>query len=59
MGLDVYSTALFINIDFEKVYDRVKWPFSLAMLKDLGFGPSFINIVETLFSNVSSCLSIN
>jgi hypothetical protein len=30
--------ATFINIDFEKAYDRVEWPFILVMLKVTGFG---------------------
>jgi hypothetical protein len=45
--------AMFIKIDFEKVYDRVEWPFILTMLKALGFGPYFIKAVETLFAEVS------
>nr|KUM50953.1 hypothetical protein ABT39_MTgene799 [Picea glauca]QHR90568.1 hypothetical protein Q903MT_gene4593 [Picea sitchensis] len=51
--------ALFIKIDFEKAYDRVEWPFILAMLKALGFGLAFINSVETLFASASTYLSIN
>lgn len=52
--------ALFIKIDFEKaVYGKVEWPFILAILKAMGFGPYFIQSVETLFVDASACLSIN
>lgn len=34
---------LFFKTDFEKAYDKVEWPFILAMLKALGFRSLFLN----------------
>jgi len=50
---------MFIKIDFEKVYERVKWLFIIAMLEALRFGPFFIKIIKTLFINVATCMSIH
>lgn len=47
-----------MKIDFKKVYDWVKRPFIIAMLKSLGFGSSFNGVVETLFAQAFACLCI-
>lgn len=51
--------AVFIKIDFAKAYDRIEWPFILAMLQDLGFGPNFIQSVRILFADASAFITIN
>nr|KUM48543.1 hypothetical protein ABT39_MTgene4558 [Picea glauca]QHR87126.1 hypothetical protein Q903MT_gene1135 [Picea sitchensis] len=53
-GLEV----VFIKIDFSKAYDRVEWPFIVAMLKTLWVYPLFVKVVETLFSKDIAFLSI-
>lgn len=49
----------FFKMDFAKAYDRIEWPFILAMLKSLGFGPNFIQVVQMLFLDASTCIYIN
>lgn len=51
--------ALFLKIDFAKAYDHIEWPFILTMLQALGFGPFFLQYVEMLFEDASSCITIN
>ena len=51
--------AIFLKIDFAKAYDRIEWPFILAMLQALGFGPNFIQSVEMLFGDANACITIN
>lgn len=51
--------ALFIKIDFAKAYDRIEWPFILAKLKDIGFGPRFIQSIQIIFGDAFACIIIN
>ena len=51
--------AIFLKIDFSKAYDRIEWPFILAMLQALGFGPNFLQSMETLFGDANACITIN
>lgn len=51
--------TFFIKIDFKKCYDRVEWPFILAMLKTLGLGPLFMGAIATLIAKASYFLSTN
>ena len=36
------QSAIFLKIDFAKAYDRIEWPFILAMVRAIGFGPNFL-----------------
>ena len=51
--------AIFLMIYFVKAYDRIEWPFILAMLQALGFGPNFIQSMEMLFGDANACITIN
>ena len=53
------QSAIFLKIDFAKAYDRIEWPFILAMLCALGFGPNFLQSVEILFGDANACITIN
>lgn len=48
-----------INLDFEKAYDRVNMNFLFSVLKSAGFGPSFINWVKILYNQISSSVLVN
>lgn len=50
---------ILLKIDFANAYDHIEWPFILAMLKALGFGPRFIQSVQMLFRDASTCITIN
>ena len=48
-----------LSLDQEKAFDRVDWGFMFATLKRMGFGPSFINWVNLLYTNVQSAVKVN
>lgn len=50
---------MFLKIDFAKAYDCIEWPFILAMLQALGFSPIFLQSVQMLFGDASTCITIN
>ena len=51
--------VIFLKIDFVKAYDDIEWPFFLAMLQALGFGPNFLQSMEILFGDANACITIN
>lgn len=40
-----------INMDFQKVYDRVRWDFILAVVDKMEFGQVDFEMVQTLFTS--------
>ena len=57
-GQNSKQQSIFLKIDFSKRYDRIEWPFILAMLEALEFGPTFLQLVPMLFGD-ASCITIN
>ena len=51
--------AAILFLDQEKAFDRVNWDFRLATLGKMGFGPSFVNWVSLLYTNVQSSVKVN
>ena len=43
--------GLLICVDFRKAFDSLNWNFMIEVLKKLNFGPSFINMIKTLYAN--------
>ena len=37
------QSALLLKVDFEKAYDKIKWPFVMQMLKGKGFPDKWID----------------
>lgn len=48
-----------MKIDFDKAYDWGDWSFILEMMACLGFCPKCVAMVNTLFTNASTFVSIN
>ena len=53
--LDAYIT----QIDFEKAFDSIEWPFLLKTLKDFNFGENFIKWIKILYTDIQSCVGNN
>ena len=52
------ETILF-SADFEKAFDSVEHSFIISTLGAFGFGPDFIQWVQTFLKNVESCVMNN
>ena len=48
-----------LSLDQEKAFDRADWDFLLAVLRCMGFGPSFVSWVKLLYTNIRSAIVIN
>ena len=48
-----------IFVDFVKAFDSLEWDFMLRTLKHFGFNDSFIRWVETLYTNIQTCVLNN
>lgn len=53
------QVVCFVNIDFDKAYDRIHKDFILLTLADAGFGNAFRAIVKTLLANASTEVVVN
>ena len=51
--------GMLLSIDFEKAFDSISWTFMQKALEFFNFGPSFRGWVQTLYSDITSCISIN
>ena len=51
--------GMILSIDIEKAFDSVSWSFLYKALEFFNFGPTFIHFIKTLYSNISSCVSVN
>ena len=53
------QSGVVLKIDFEKAYDKVKWPFLFQALRIKGFSPKWINWVKTFISGGSVAINVN
>jgi hypothetical protein len=51
--------GLILKIDFEKVYDNVKWTFLLQSLQMKGFSSNWISWVQSFISGESVAINVN
>ena len=51
--------GLIVSLDQTKAYDRVEWDFLFKVLEKFNFGPNFINMIKTCYTNIESCLKVN
>ena len=51
--------GLIVSLDQTKAYDRVEWDFLFKVLEKFNFGPNFINMIKTCYTNIESCVNVN
>jgi hypothetical protein len=51
--------GIIFKIDFEKAYDKVKWPFLLQTLRMNGFSAKWISWIQTFISRGSVAVNVN
>ena len=51
--------GLIISLDQTKAYDRVEWDFLFKVLRKFNFGPNFIHMIKTCYTNIESCVKLN
>ena len=49
-------SGILVAIDFEKAFDSLDHVYLFKVLNAFNFGPSFIQWIRTLYSNISSCI---
>ena len=52
-------SGILVAIDFEKAFDSLDHVYLVKVLNAFNFGPSFIQWIRTLYSNISSCIINN
>lgn len=53
------ETGILVSLDQEKAFDRVDPTFLLNLLRNLGFGPSFLNCIHTLYNGANMRVIVN
>lgn len=54
----INDKAIILFLDFCKAFDTVEHEFIFESLHRFGFGPSFIKVVQTLYRNINSNVSL-
>src|SRR5208282_3315652 len=53
------SLGALVFLDQEKAYDRIAWPYLLACLHKMGFGPIFIQAISSLHQGLCTQVLVN
>ena len=53
------SKAAFVNIDQEKVFDRVNWSFMYSTLDAFGLSKDFVKWIRILYTDPRSSVIVN
>ena len=56
---DTNSSGILLQLDFEKAFDSVEWPFLIAVLRKYNFGENFINWIKVLYNKPELCIKNN
>ena len=51
--------AYIAQIDFEKAFDSIEWPFMLKTLEKFNFGENFIKWIKILYTDIYACVGNN
>ena len=51
--------AFLVQVDFEKAFDSIEWPFLFKCLESFNFGENFNQWVKIFYNNISSCVGNN
>ncbi len=50
-ALTLSSPASVLSLDAMKAFDHLEWPFLWSVLKNMGFGMSFMDMIKALYKN--------
>ncbi len=50
---------VFLLLDFEKAFDRIEWGFLFKALDRLGFSPTWVHWVTSLYRDATSAIKLN
>ena len=53
------SQGFLLAVDFHKAFDSIEWNFIMLALKKYNFGPVFINWINIIYNDISSCVYNN
>ena len=53
------SPVAVLSMDQEKAFDRVDWHFMRSVFLSMGFGSSFVQLVNLFYTGVQSCVNVN
>lgn len=53
------QNGVIFKIDFEKAYDKIRWPFLMQTLRMKGFSPKWISWIESFVSGGSVAVNVN
>ena len=51
--------AFLIQVDFEKAFDSIEWPFLFKCLESFNFGKNFCKWIKIFYNDISSCVGNN
>ena len=51
--------AFLIQVDFEKAFDSIEWPFLFKCLESFNFGENFCKWIKIFYNDISSCVGNN
>jgi len=53
------ASLVLLLLDFEKAFDRIEWDFLFKALDKLGFSPTWVRWVASLYRDATSAIKVN